>query len=49
MMPSDRTETPRDDSTAVHPHKHELPLRPARQIAPPLGLDGPEALRDSHC
>ena len=48
-MPSDRTETKREERATGRQRTLELPQPRRDQIAPPLMVDGPEALRDSHC
>jgi hypothetical protein len=48
-MPTERTDAQRNDR--AHPQRSglKLPLPQARQTAHPLTLEGPEAVRDSHC
>ncbi len=48
-MPTERTDKPRNDRA----HQQRSDLKPqlpqARQTAHPLIVEGPEAVRDSHC
>ena len=48
-MPTERNDSLRNDR--AHQQRSELkwPLPKARQTAHPLVVEGPEALRDSHC
>jgi hypothetical protein len=48
-MPSDRTEKQREDRVNGRQRTLELPLPHRDQIAPPLMVDGPEAVRGSDC
>jgi hypothetical protein len=48
-MPNERTEKPRSDLAQQRQPAPGLPLPPAHQIAHPLIVNGPEAVRDSHC
>jgi hypothetical protein len=48
-MPTERTDNPRSDHTHQQRSDLKLPLPQPRQTAHPLVVEGPEALRDSHC
>ena len=48
-MPTERTDNPRTDRAPKPRSDLKLPLPQARQIAHPLIVEGPEAVRDSHC
>jgi hypothetical protein len=48
-MPNERTDKQRADHRRQQPAELKLPQPPAHQIAPPLIVEGPEAVRDSHC
>jgi hypothetical protein len=48
-MPSERTDNSRDDRTFQQRPDLKQPLPSARQIAHPLIVEGPEAVRDSRC
>jgi hypothetical protein len=48
-MPTERTDAQRNDRAHPQPSQSKLPLPQPRQIAHPLIVEGPEAVRDSHC
>jgi hypothetical protein len=48
-MPNERTEKSRGDRAQQRPADLKSPLPPANRITPPLNIEGPEAVRDSHC
>jgi len=48
-MPTERTDNQRNDRAYQQRPKLKLQLPPAPQAAHPLVVEGPEAVRDSHC
>jgi len=48
-MPTERTDNPRSDRPHQPRPDLKLQLPQARQAAHPLTVEGPEAVRDSHC
>jgi len=48
-MLTERTDSPRNDRAYQQRPELKLPLPPAPQTAHPLVVEGPEAVRDSHC
>jgi hypothetical protein len=48
-MPTERKDSQRDDRTHQPRSELKLPLPQPRQTAHPLIVEGPEAVRDSHC
>jgi hypothetical protein len=48
-MPTERTDNPRNDRADQQRPDLKLPLPQTRQSAHPLIVEGPEAVRDSHC
>lgn len=48
-MPTERTDTPCNDRAHQQPSNLKPASPQARQTAHPLIVEGPEAVRDSHC
>ena len=48
-MPTERADTPRNARALQQQSDLKLPLPQAGQTAHPLIVEGPEAVRDSHC
>ena len=48
-MPTERTDNPSNGRALQQRPDLKPPLPQARQSAHPLIVDGPEAVRDSHC
>ncbi|WP_407155292.1 hypothetical protein [Bradyrhizobium sp. STM 3557] len=48
-MPTERKDSQRNDRAHQQRSELKLPSPQARQTAHPLTIEGPEAVRDSHC